>query len=205
MAIARPESRGAPRRTLVLEATLRLIAEGGVDSVTHRRVAKAAGVSLSATTYYFDSREHLLREAFRHCIERAKAQQSRLSAAFRERGGDRILDFLVALTEAEVASPDLMLAEYELTLFAARDPEIAEALREWDEWMVAQLGRVLESLGATRPFEGARTLLHLIRGYELHRLSHQEPDAGDLRRRLEVVVSAILAAEPVADTEPRLG
>ena len=68
--------------------------------------------------------------------------------------------------------------------------------------MVAQLGQGLESLGATRPFEGARTLLHLIRGYELHRLAHRELDAGDLRRRLEVVVSAILAAKPIADSEP---
>jgi DNA-binding transcriptional regulator YbjK len=189
------------RRILILEATLRLIAEGGVDSVTHRRVAKAAGVSLSATTYYFDSREHLLREAFRHCIERAKAEQSRLAAGFRERGADRIVDFLVALVDAEVAAPGLMLAEYELTLFAARDPEVADALREWDDWMVAQLGQGLESLGATRPFEGARTLLHLVRGYELHRLTHREPDADDLRRPLEVVVSAILGGGSVASSE----
>jgi DNA-binding transcriptional regulator YbjK len=207
MTIPRQTPAGAPagppegRRALILEATLRLIAEGGVDSVTHRRVAKAAGVSLSATTYYFDSREHLLREAFRHWIERAKAQQSRLGEAFRDPGADRIADFLVALGEAEVAAPDLMLAEYELTLFAARDPESAEALHEWDDWMVAQLGQRLESLGATRPFAGARTLLHLMRGYELHRLAHREPDAGDLRRRLEVVVSAILGAGPVASSE----
>ncbi len=195
-----PLRRGEERRILILQGALHLIAAGGVDSVTHRRVAKAAGVSLSATTYYFDSREHLLREAFRYYIERAKAEQSRLAAAFQERGADRVVDFLVALTDEELADADRMLAEYELTLFAARDPEVAEALHEWDDWMVAQLGQDLESLGATRPFEAAWTLLHLIRGYELHRLTRRGVDSIDLRQRLEVVVSAIIGAGPVGST-----
>ena len=58
--------RGEERKTQMLNATLRLIAAGGVDSVTHRRVAEAAGVPLGSTTYHFESREHLLQEAFEH-------------------------------------------------------------------------------------------------------------------------------------------
>ena len=37
-------SPGADRRRHLLNTTLRLVAAGGVDAVTHRRVAKAAGV-----------------------------------------------------------------------------------------------------------------------------------------------------------------
>ncbi|MHC4910387.1 MAG: TetR/AcrR family transcriptional regulator [Planctomycetota bacterium] len=72
-------SRSDERRLLLLETTLRLVAVGGVDAVTHRRVAQAAGVPLGSTTYYFDSREHLLREAFRHYLEQARAAQSELA------------------------------------------------------------------------------------------------------------------------------
>ena len=49
-------------------AALSLIAQQGFAAVTHRRVAAAAGVPLGSTTYYFDSREHLLREAFRRFL-----------------------------------------------------------------------------------------------------------------------------------------
>lgn len=55
---------GENRRTVTLDATLRLLAERGVDSVSHRRLAAAAGVPLGSTTYYFDSGEQLQREAF---------------------------------------------------------------------------------------------------------------------------------------------
>jgi len=61
---ARPDP--GQRRTAILDATLRLIAKGGIDSVTHRRVAAEAGVSLSSTTYYFATREDIIHEAFRH-------------------------------------------------------------------------------------------------------------------------------------------
>ena len=44
-------------------ATLALIGEHGSDAVTHRAVAGARGLPLSATTYWFASKEDLLQEA----------------------------------------------------------------------------------------------------------------------------------------------
>ena len=37
-------------RAAIIEATIRLIGRDGVDGVTHRAVAREAGVSLSSTT-----------------------------------------------------------------------------------------------------------------------------------------------------------
>src|SRR3954449_114276 len=54
--------KGAARREHILRATLELIGEHGSDAVTHRAVAKRARVPLSATTYWFDSKEQLLQE-----------------------------------------------------------------------------------------------------------------------------------------------
>ncbi len=78
MSEATPKTKGhgEARRELILDTTLRLIASGGVDSVTHRRVAEDAGIPLGSTTYYFDSKEHLLREAFEHYLASATRLQS---------------------------------------------------------------------------------------------------------------------------------
>ena len=55
--------RGAARREAILRAAVDLIGEQGPDALTHRAVAERAGVSLSATTYWFSSKEEIFREA----------------------------------------------------------------------------------------------------------------------------------------------
>ncbi len=47
----------------ILDAALRLVGEEGTSALTHRRVAETAGVSLSATTYYFRSKAQILEQA----------------------------------------------------------------------------------------------------------------------------------------------
>ncbi len=57
------------------------------------------------------------------------------------------MDYLVELTKRTFEDEAMMLAEYELTLFAARDSEVADALHEWDAAMIAELAKALEMLG----------------------------------------------------------
>jgi len=200
---ARPkQDRTEDRRTTILDATLRLIATEGVDSITHRRVATAAEVPLGSTTYYFESREQLLREAFRLYLTRIWALQTQLLKGFRISTNKGLVDYLVELTKREFEDEAMMLAEYELTLFAARDSDVAEALHEWDAAMIAELARALETLGASRPFDAAKTLLHMMRGHELDSLSRHHADPEDLRRRLTVVIGA-LVGEPARATPKR--
>ena len=61
------------RRDAIVEATLRTIGERGADAVTHRVVAAEAGVPLASTTYYFASKDALVREAFELVIDRSLA------------------------------------------------------------------------------------------------------------------------------------
>lgn len=49
---------------VILNASLDIIASQGVDRLTHRRIAKAAHISLSSTTYYFKSIDDILDHAF---------------------------------------------------------------------------------------------------------------------------------------------
>ena len=179
------------RRQLILDTTLRLIAAGGIDSVTHRKVADAAGIPLGSTTYYFDSREHLLGEAFEYYITMAMAlHESLISGPINS--SHELVDFLVELTERELDDEPLLLAEYEMTLFAARNERIAGLLHEWDSVMIANIVAALTGLGAKRPEDAGRTILHCIRGYELDRLSRHAADPEGFRRRIENVVAAFI-------------
>lgn len=57
-------SRGEQTRQQILEAALRVLASQGYRALTHRAIAKEAGVSLSLTTYHFKDLEALLHDAF---------------------------------------------------------------------------------------------------------------------------------------------
>src|SRR5437868_10053474 len=69
-----PRPRGAARREALLEAVLRIVADVGPDAVTHRRVAEEAQLPLASTTYWFDSKEHLLTAALEMAAERDTAR-----------------------------------------------------------------------------------------------------------------------------------
>jgi len=179
------------RRRGILDAALRVISAGGVDAVTHRRVATEAEVPLGSITYYFASREELVREAFRHYLAEVIVA---LTSLEQERPIERAADIAEALTEVarrEFAAPSLVLAEYELILFAARDAILAQDFNAYERGLEAQLAGPLEDLGADRPMDAARTVIELMRGFELERLTRPSASIEDLRRRLELVICAL--------------
>ena len=64
-------------RESIVEATVEIAAREGVAAVTHRAVAKQAGVSLSSTTWHFATKADILEAALRwtaeHEVERIAA------------------------------------------------------------------------------------------------------------------------------------
>jgi hypothetical protein len=100
-------------------------------------------------------------------------------------------------TTDEVAEEGMVQAEYELILYAARAPRIAARLLDWEAAQRAHFEAVLRAAGAPRPAEGARTLMALVRGLEIERLTTGAP-IRSLRRRLEPVIGA-LVGQPAPD------
>lgn len=183
--------RSESRRRQVLAAVLRVVAAGGVDAVTHRRVAAEAGVSLGSTSYHFGTRDELILEAFRFLIA---SQMEQMTAFERSSSGgpEDIIDLLVNWTEREFADRDALVAEYELILYAARDERLAREYWAWQRSLESLGAEALEQLGAPRPMEAARALVGLVRAYELERLAHRETGPDELRRRLELVLTAFV-------------
>lgn len=117
------------RRTAIVEATLRVIGARGADAVTHRAVAGEAGVPLASTTYYFTSKEALVREAFELTIDRSIALVDEHAA----RTAGTAVDRLVALAGAQLRDPGAPLAaQFELMLEASRRPELRDLAARWD-------------------------------------------------------------------------
>lgn len=172
------------RRDQILEAAIRQIATGGVDSVTFRQVAKLAGVPLGSTTYYFKSRHHLLQEAFKTHLSNSTSRYGELRKKFDHSSKAQIVDFIVELARTEIDDGTIILVDHELFLFAARDQEVAERFRAWQQTVLAQIAATLENVGVTHPFDAAHALLHLVRGFELDQMTGQEPDLDRLRKKL---------------------
>jgi TetR/AcrR family transcriptional regulator, regulator of biofilm formation and stress response len=184
------------RRAHILAATVRLIAAGGVDTVRYRTVADAAAVPLGTVTYHFASRDELIRAALTHYL----AENTRALLALRtELQGTTVNDvasYMVELLRRDLADPERkVIAEYELIVFAARDPEVAAALHRWERAMLAELARTLEGLGVAAPFAAARTLADMLRGFELMQLSRSGADLDDFRQRLCTVLAAHMPQE----------
>src|ERR1700712_2499521 len=62
--------RGEARRDALTRAALAVIARVGPDGLTHRLVAAEAGLPLAATTYWFASKEDMVRAALEHAADR---------------------------------------------------------------------------------------------------------------------------------------
>ena len=180
------------RRELILEATLGVIGAGGVDAVTHRRVAEEAGVALGSIAYYFDSRDDLVRQAFRFYMEGVSISAAEIEEALRGGGVAELVRGLVALSERDLDGPELVHAEYEMLVYAGRDPELAREVTRWQKTLDARLAESLEELGVPKPLEGARSVRGALRGFELERLINPGVGGRELRRRLETVIAGLL-------------
>lgn len=188
-----PSPRGTAREA-ILVATLRLIANDGVDCVTHRRVAQLAGVSPGSTTHHFSSREELLREAFRFYMDAGIELLNTLGEAAegdQQVGLRHVRDVLAALVEREFADPSMVRAEYELLLFASKDDELRQAVGNWENQLAGGLAAVLERAGAERPMAAARTLINFVRGFELERLVKPKLSTREFQRRLTPLLGAL--------------
>ena len=175
----------------VLDAVLRVVVKGGVDAVRYRAVADEAGVSLGTVSYHYTSREALLRAALTHYLEDNVRALFALRDEYSAKSVEDVADYVVELIRRDFADKRRrVLAEYELMVFAARDPEVAGALARYEGAMVAEMARALERLGLRAPFAAARTLAEIIRGFELTGLGAPARDLEDLRGRVRTVLDA---------------
>jgi DNA-binding transcriptional regulator YbjK len=191
--VAEPrQQRSRQRRAQLLEAALALLAEGGVRSVTHRAVARRAGLPAAATTYYFSSIHELVREALELNLEQRLTELRAVleTAVAQEPDPRRAVDrFARTLLTGQSRRA---VTQLELYLQATRDPELRSSVREslaaFEDLAAETLAR--GGLGAP---SAARTVVAVVDGVVLHELATRELDDEGQEAAAERLAQALWA------------
>jgi DNA-binding transcriptional regulator YbjK len=194
--------KGEQRREAILRATLRVIGAHGADSVTHRAVATEAGVPLSATTYYFESKEQLLQQslllAAREDTERIERVVLDLAPRSLSVGewADAVSGVVGASLRDEAAT---QVALFELGLEATRTPALRQELADWQLALHRLAAMGCRAVGSDTPELDGTLVVAAIAGLMLQGLAADVPDfeRDVLRPALERLFSRIATGEPL--------
>jgi DNA-binding transcriptional regulator YbjK len=192
------QGRGDARRRELLEATLRVVARGGVGAVTHRVVAREAGVPLGSTTYYFKTKEDMVAQALELVAERETSAIATFSASRFEAASsvDGLIEVLVETMMRGIARDSTeWVAEYELFIEAIRRPELQPVARRWTDAQVAALQPALERLGVARVESATRLLVAGLDGLALEFMAEGKPRE-ELPPLIEDLVRRIVGVLP---------
>lgn len=175
---------------------LRVVAEVGADAVTHRRVAEVAGLPLASTTYWFESKEHLLTAALERAAERDIEE---LHAFLSDSAQDTAnpLELVVGamvdpIEDSAQASRGRQLATYALMLEAARRPALRDVTVRWTDAYLDAFEPLLAAAGSRDPRSHAELLVAATDGLLLEQLASGQ--ASDLGPRLRALADALVKA-----------
>ena len=172
------QDRSRRRREALLRATIELLGETGVRSVTHRAVAERAGVPLASTTYYFRSVHELVEEALKLHVAERVAELSGMATLALGTGGASAADIAERLAEVLVAAPTpILVAQYQMYLEAGRNPALQPAVAEALSAFEGLAAGMLRALGASDPEGAAEAFVALLDGFALHRLARPRDPA----------------------------
>ncbi|MFN0253280.1 MAG: TetR/AcrR family transcriptional regulator [Kofleriaceae bacterium] len=176
----------------ILDATLTLVAEGGVDAIRYREVAQVSGVALGTISYRYPAREDLIRAAFAWFLEQNTATLVASRSRVKIRDLADVAELLVGVLRTDFADKRRRyLAEYELVLYASRDAIVAAALAAWDRQVVTELAGTLEPLGIAQPLAAAQTLVDMFRGFQLANLGRPDRDLDGFGARIQHVLDGL--------------
>jgi DNA-binding transcriptional regulator YbjK len=186
----------------MLRATLELIASGGIAAVTNRRVAAAAGVSLGSLTYHFDTQTQLLRESLLLYVEEETARRAQIARDLaREKPAVEQLALAVEQLAAIPSDIPRQIAELELHLHAARDPELRDASQRCFQAHEQIAAAALAALGTADGERHAPTVVALMTGLAVRRLAAGGHDAHGTS---EALLALVRGLDAHSDAPPAL-
>ncbi|WP_320670462.1 TetR/AcrR family transcriptional regulator [Patulibacter defluvii] len=166
------------RRDLLVAEGLRLVAEGGLQAVTHRSVERAAGVPHGSVTYYFESREGLLAAMVERLVARCREEVSeiahRLAVAMAPRDVELDVEpFVDALLAWMDNNREMHLARLEFELAAVRDPQLRARMSEAAEIFWRLCVPLVLAAGSEDPERDGRAMASMVDGLLLDHLAHE--------------------------------
>ncbi|MFB8392860.1 MULTISPECIES: TetR/AcrR family transcriptional regulator [Streptomyces] len=207
----------ADRRTLIADTAIGLVAAAGLRGLTHRAVDAAAGLPAGSTSYYLRTRTALIGACYQRLAELDLADVDGGSPfgtappALPGTSGRGPADRGPVDREAAAAAlagllyrwltvgRERQLARFELSLEAARNPELEADLRRAGREPRVRAAGIVAALGADRPEEAAELLVAWTEGLLYDRLagalarSRPAPDLAELTAVARRMLAAALA------------
>lgn len=162
------QRRSVEKRARVAEGAIDVLASHGVAGLTHRLVAKRAGVSLAATTYHFDSKFDLIGAATTLAMANYSESIRRAAERFkRAKGRPRTFrHFAVSLIRgATKRDRNATIAWAEIILDGRRHPEALVLSRQLFKQLPDLWSGVAESAGLTLSEEDVRSVIDVVVGF----------------------------------------
>jgi DNA-binding transcriptional regulator YbjK len=190
---ARPP-RGEARRTFLTEAALAVIARVGPDGLTHRLVAAEAGLPLAATTYWFSSKEDIVRAALEYAADRDLGYLESLREASRawtaETVADRLADYVEVCCTLRRENA---VVDCALWVECLRRPDLQPIAARWVAEYEDVLADVLRHAGGAGTPDDAALLGAAIDGTISHLLVTPGPfDRAAVAKRLAGLTAALV-------------
>ncbi|MFJ4807151.1 TetR/AcrR family transcriptional regulator [Streptomyces longwoodensis] len=189
------------RRELIADTAIDTVATAGLRGLTHRAVDAAAGLPAGSTSYYFRTRSALIGACFLRLAEVTVADVDRWEARYGSPDLDSAAEALAALLHHWLTEDrNRQLARFELSLEAARRPELRADLHTAGLAARARAAALLESLGAPHPTSAADLLVAWTDGLLYDRLAgataatRPAPDVNELTSVVRRMLSAALSA-----------
>lgn len=154
MAVDKPpvRRRRDPQRRIeeIAAATEKVIAERGIEGLTHRAVAEEAGVPLGATTYHFATKDDLIAAALRRSVDGYAAY---LTDWVAQRPGLTTDQLVVLLTDVLLncfgPQRDQQVLEFELYVAALRRPALRPLADQYVDLSIRALAHYTDAVTAT--------------------------------------------------------
>lgn len=179
------KARGDVSRQALLDATLTILELSGPAAVTHRAVAREAGISAQSVAYHFGSIDELF-------VSAITAGTSYWTTRMREaKTGSTARDLATVLINEAKDNRARLVAEVELYLYAARRPALREAATGWAAAIVEVFGDLDEL--------SHRSLIAAMDGLCLHLLIADRLPTVDF---VTAVLERAIAAPPSSATKP---
>ncbi|MET8231459.1 TetR family transcriptional regulator [Micromonospora sp. NPDC005298] len=159
------------RRTLIADALMRVAAEQGLEAVSLRHVATAAGVSAGMVQHYFRTKDEMMTFALSVVRERGQIRVTEAVAQLGENPAPRLLlrTMIAALLPLDDRTRDDGRVALAFLAYTAVRPSAAPGLRA----DTAQLTNFIASVLPTRDAAAASGLLALMEGLGVYLLGGQ--------------------------------
>ncbi|MFJ9642004.1 TetR/AcrR family transcriptional regulator [Streptomyces sp. NPDC004244] len=201
-----PRTAAADRRTLIADTAIGLVAAAGLRGLTHRAVDGAAQLPPGSTSYYFRTRTALIGACYQRLAEldvadyaQADRPADRPAAPAAPAGRDEVAAATAALLHRWLTTDRArQLARFELSLEAARTPELRPEFERAGRVVRARAAAILGELGARQPREAAELLVAWTDGLLHDRLvgalarTRPNPDPAELAAVVRRMLDAAL-------------